>query len=38
VDIPLQTGFKHGYYTNVAKEARDTIRKINKLIKEGARA
>lgn len=38
VDIPLQTGFKHGYYTNVAKEARDTIRKINRLIKEGARA
>lgn len=37
-DIPLQTGFKHGYYTNVAKEARDTIRKINKHIKEGARA
>jgi len=38
VDIPLQTGFKHGYYTNTAKEARDTIRKINKFIREGARA
>jgi hypothetical protein len=38
VGIPLQTGFKHGYYTNVAKEARDTIRKINRFIKEGARA
>lgn len=38
VDIPLQTCFKHGYYSNVAKEARDTIRKINKLIREGAKA
>jgi hypothetical protein len=38
LDIPLQTSFKHGYYTNVAKEARDTIRKINKFIREGARA
>ena len=38
LDIPLQTNFKHGYYSNVAKEARDTIRKINKLIKEGAKA
>lgn len=38
LDIPLQTSFKHGYYSNVAKEARDTIRKINKLIKEGAKA
>jgi hypothetical protein len=38
LDIPLQTNFKHGYYSSVAKEARDTIRKINRLIKEGARA
>lgn len=38
LDIPLQTTFKHGYYSNVAIEARDTIRKINKLIKEGAKA
>ena len=38
LDIPLQTNFKHGYYSNVAKEARDTIRKINRFIKEGAKA
>jgi hypothetical protein len=36
LDIPIQTSFKHGYYSNVAKEARDTIRKINKFIREGA--